>query len=416
MGNLSVVPAIPAANGVGAPSSVAALGAEKTIHVDGTFSGAVTVEASNGKGYTPIASFQAPGRKTLECAAQDIRVVRSAATAVPGTPAVTVSGNDDGGQFAELAVGSPGASSDLKAFGTLNTIIVDISTGELTLTSSPSDGETVTIGDKTYTFQASLTDVDGNVNIGGDAAQTLDNLIRAINLGAGAGSDYAASMTANTYGAANVGATDLIMEVKLFDSRGTLRGIATTETLANGSWGAATMGKQLDGVVKIQTSEDDSVYTDLCSFQTPDQKTLEVVARYVRVNHVNNALGSTPRVSIGAINDDTAHKPTNVITPDTNISVDVSLSDKASVVLDQSITIDDLINCEVGDHLEFVIAQDGGGTFLVSWGASFLWPGGTAPVITAAANSIDKVELFVAAVDANGVATQVLGTFDQAFA
>jgi len=63
------------------------------------------------------------------------------------------------------------------------------------------NAETVTVNGKVYTFQTTLTDVDGNVNIGADAAGSASNLLAAINLSnagesaVGAGTDYAASMT-----------------------------------------------------------------------------------------------------------------------------------------------------------------------------------------------------------------------------
>ena len=65
------------------------------------------------------------------------------------------------------------------------------------------DGETIVIGSKTYTFQSTLTDTDGNVHIGADVAGTVSNLVAAINLSnegesaVGAGTDYADSMTRN---------------------------------------------------------------------------------------------------------------------------------------------------------------------------------------------------------------------------
>jgi len=70
--------------------------------------------------------------------------------------------------------------------------------GELT------NGETVVIAGKTYTAQATLTDSDGNFHIGATIADTVANLVAAINLSnegesaVGAGTDYAASMTRNT--------------------------------------------------------------------------------------------------------------------------------------------------------------------------------------------------------------------------
>lgn len=110
-------------------------------------------------------------------------------------------------------------------------------TGTLTLTGQPLDTETVTIGTKVYTFQTALTDVDGNVLIGADAEESLDNLVAAVNLAAGAGTTYAASMTAPSENVVAVDGAGTTLEVYDIDSAG----IATTETLTNGSWGGATV-------------------------------------------------------------------------------------------------------------------------------------------------------------------------------
>ena len=64
-------------------------------------------------------------------------------------------------------------------------------TSLLTFTGQPSNGDTVTIDSKVYTYQTTLTNIDGNVLIGASAALSRDNLVDAINLGAGAGTDYA---------------------------------------------------------------------------------------------------------------------------------------------------------------------------------------------------------------------------------
>ena len=112
--------------------------------------------------------------------------------------------------------------------------------GVLTLTANAANTETVVTGGKTYTFQTVLTDVDGNVLIGATASDSLDNLIAAINLGAGSGSTYAASTTANPDVSAAAGAGDTMVATALLaGSAGDL--IVTTETLANGSWATATL-------------------------------------------------------------------------------------------------------------------------------------------------------------------------------
>jgi hypothetical protein len=104
---------------------------------------------------------------------------------------------------------------------------------------SVADTETVTVGGKTYTFQATLTDVDGNVDLGANNTEALANLAAAINLGAGAGTAYAASMTENPLvRAISSDATTLVVRSKVEGAIGNQ--IASTEA-AGGSWGAATL-------------------------------------------------------------------------------------------------------------------------------------------------------------------------------
>ena len=61
----------------------------------------------------------------------------------------------------------------------------------------PGNGQTMTVGGKTYTFQTNLTAGDGNVKIGADGIQTAANFAAAVNLAEGAGSLYSAGTTAN---------------------------------------------------------------------------------------------------------------------------------------------------------------------------------------------------------------------------
>ncbi len=77
------------------------------------------------------------------------------------------------------------------------TVTLAFATETLTCTGQPTDGQTVIIGAKTYTFQTTLTDSDGNVDIGANTAGSIDNLYAAMTLGSGAGTAYAASMTAH---------------------------------------------------------------------------------------------------------------------------------------------------------------------------------------------------------------------------
>lgn len=112
-------------------------------------------------------------------------------------------------------------------------------TGTLTLAGNASNGETVTVNLRTYTFQTVLTNVNGNVLIGATASDTIDNLVAAINLAAGAGTLYAAATTIHSTFSAAAGPGDT-MVVTGREKGIEYNGRATTETMASGSWGAAT--------------------------------------------------------------------------------------------------------------------------------------------------------------------------------
>lgn len=119
------------------------------------------------------------------------------------------------------------------------------SQGTLTITVVPSNGETITIGNKTYTWQTILTNVDGNIFIGGSLAAAQQNLIDAINLTSttgGPGNQYAVAMTENSQISAATAwvANALVITAKTAGVAG--NSIATTETMVNGSFDAATLG------------------------------------------------------------------------------------------------------------------------------------------------------------------------------
>lgn len=120
-----------------------------------------------------------------------------------------------------------------------NTTLVR-ATQTLTSTGVFTDTQTVVVGGKTYTFQTTLTDVDGNVLIGADQTASHQNFYDAINLTGTAGTQYAASMTKNTMVTATAATgTTTVVAAKVPGAIG--NPIATTETQTNASWGAATL-------------------------------------------------------------------------------------------------------------------------------------------------------------------------------
>lgn len=113
-------------------------------------------------------------------------------------------------------------------------------TGTLTATDNAANGETITLGSKVYTFETTLTNVNGNVLIGATASDSLDNLIAAINLSAGAGTLYATAMTIHPTVSAAVGAGDtMVVTAKTGGTAG--NSIASTSTVANAAFGAVTL-------------------------------------------------------------------------------------------------------------------------------------------------------------------------------
>jgi hypothetical protein len=133
----------------------------------------------------------------------------------------------------------------------------------LEATGTFSDTETVTVA-KTYTLQTTLTNVDGNVLIGANAAATLANLVAAITLGAGAGTTYAAAMTANPSVTAGVQSSTL-MRVRALTAGAGGNAIACTETAANAAWITEGGG----GVATLQFGEDEALSRSVTATTSP---------------------------------------------------------------------------------------------------------------------------------------------------
>ncbi len=112
-------------------------------------------------------------------------------------------------------------------------------TGTLTLTNVAVEDETVTIGNKVYTWKdapAAANEVKTELT----ASAAIDNLIAAINGAAGAGTLYGTGTVAHTQVRAAAGAGDT-MVVTAIVAGSAANAYATTDTMGNGSWGALTL-------------------------------------------------------------------------------------------------------------------------------------------------------------------------------
>lgn len=146
----------------------------------------------------------------------------------------------DDGTFAYQTINQPTPRDDTFVEAALRA-----ATGILTLSANPSDGETVTVGTKdgtaaaVYTFKNALA-AAFQVKIGATAADSLANLVHAINDDTGEGTLYGTGTTAN-FDVTGVPLPGTQIQVTANTAGTGGNSIASTETLANGSWGAATL-------------------------------------------------------------------------------------------------------------------------------------------------------------------------------
>lgn len=126
------------------------------------------------------------------------------------------------------------------------TIVLVQGTGTLTGDGTVvADGDTVTIGTRVYRFKATMAQVDDIKIATGDAPTTLTNFFKAINASGVAGTNYFAGTVANTQvTATNPTGTTVVLTAIAGGTAG--NAIATTETSAHLSFGAATLAGGVD--------------------------------------------------------------------------------------------------------------------------------------------------------------------------
>lgn len=122
--------------------------------------------------------------------------------------------------------------------------------GTLTASGVFTDGETILIGDKTYTMVDALSGAANEVLIGASAAASLDNLKSAVNGSAGEGSTYGTGTVANPNVTAETN-TDTTQAFEAYRVGTYGNSIATTETCANAAFGAATLESGAEASVLI---------------------------------------------------------------------------------------------------------------------------------------------------------------------
>jgi hypothetical protein len=132
-------------------------------------------------------------------------------------------------------------------------------TATWTPANNPSDGDTVTIGGVVFTFKTTPV-LAGAVDIGGSTAASIDNLVAAINGGAGAGTDYIAISGANRNLLMGLTAVDGTTNLQITWNGGGEAAVSASETADVwsaqlihwffGQQGAVDMVEQIDAKMK----------------------------------------------------------------------------------------------------------------------------------------------------------------------
>lgn len=169
-------------------------------------------------------------------------------------PYVIATTNTDSAQtITARVVGDTAATAVVNALATTETLAntswADTTFGGGTGNSNPAvttEAATITIGDVTYTAVLELSETSGATAIANqirwvtNEATFLDNVKKAINVSGVAGTDYSTGTTEHpqVYATTNTDTTQVVLS-KTVGTAG--NSIATTETLGNYAWGAATL-------------------------------------------------------------------------------------------------------------------------------------------------------------------------------
>jgi hypothetical protein len=121
--------------------------------------------------------------------------------------------------------------------------------GVLTYADIPANSETVTVGNRTYTFKSALTPAANEVLIGASADASYTNLKDAINGTGTPGVAYAAATLVNTDVSAAIDTADETVTVTSKATGSAVNSIATTATTGDATWGNTHLTGGADSVV-----------------------------------------------------------------------------------------------------------------------------------------------------------------------
>jgi len=173
--------------------------------------------------------------------------VKTALGNAGGTVKVLVNQEPSAKYLVQMASGNAAATDEGKYFNLMNNAQSTITSTGVALT----NGDTVTIGGQTYTFQTSLTDTANFVLIGANASASLDNLKSAINATAGAGTTYGTGTVAN----ASVTATTKTATTLLLESKDSVVTFTVSDTAVTLSSSAVQGGTGVQRVINTAVAD-----------------------------------------------------------------------------------------------------------------------------------------------------------------
>ncbi len=88
------------------------------------------------------------------------------------------------------------------------------------------------------------------------------------------------------------------------------------------------------------------------------------------------------------------HFGESTLTDGANISWDLDSNPAAKVTLTANRTLDNPTNMNDGATYILRVIQDAGGTNTLAYGAAYLWPSGTAPILSTGGNAIDLLTFY----------------------
>lgn len=83
------------------------------------------------------------------------------------------------------------------------------------------------------------------------------------------------------------------------------------------------------------------------------------------------------------------------LTSGSTVTPDFAASNNFTLTLGENLTIANPTNLVAGQSGSIFLVQDGTGSRTITWGSYFDWAGGTAPTLSTAASSVDRLDYIV---------------------